>query len=127
MRSWLPRVVVLACGAALVVVVGGGPASAASSYQLLAVDAGTISGSVPANGLLAYVTVDTHGFGFFPITLSPSELGPTTLYSDDQVSLVDNYVVVAPEPTAWLLMAMAAVALAMPGAARRIRGSQARG
>src|SRR3954469_17056051 len=42
MRSWLPRVVALACVAAVVVVVGvvvgGGTASAAPAYQLVAVD-----------------------------------------------------------------------------------------
>jgi hypothetical protein len=69
---------------------------------------------VAANGILAFVTLDTSGIflGSYPLSLSSVDLGPTdTAYLDFLPTLFDGTVRIVPEPASIVMGLMGAAAL----------------
>lgn len=76
----------------------------------------TISGSVSANGVLAYVTVSTAGIGlvpgYIPFSLVSENLGPSDVGDADFLPILVNGSFNVPEPASLVLALMGAAALA---------------
>ena len=87
---------------------------------------GTLSQGVPANGILAFVTLDTTGIplGTYPLALSNEDLGPSDNgYLTIPLTLIDGTVTVVPEPASIAMGLMGAAAMGgMVIRKRRTRG-----
>jgi MYXO-CTERM domain-containing protein len=93
-------------------------------YESGLVDSGS---DVSANGLLAYMLIDTFQIGLFPLHLSITDFGSSELYNSQtglyDAVLIDGNIMVGPEPSSYVLAAMGLAGLAIAAARRRFARS----
>jgi hypothetical protein len=89
-------------------------------YESVLVDSGS---DVSANGLLAYMLIDTYQIGMFPLHMSLADVGSSELYNSQtglyDAVLFDGNIVVGPEPSSYVLAALGFAGLAISAARRR--------